>query len=337
MKSSATPKPQAPHKIKDTKIIIRGTDVEGRSTVNQYTLVKKLGEGTYGKVKLALKGEKEEKFAVKVIKKKALKKKREVVRDENGKIKYKDAFENVIREVNIMKKLNHPNLIKLHEIIDSNDSDKMYMVIDFAENGQIIEWDEDNSRFYHLRQNAHIEEDELRKMFRQIILGVEDLHRQGIIHRDIKPQNILEDKDGRIIVADLGVAAEVIDGNDIQTKTEGTYHFMCPESLNKNGNSTGYSGKAADVWALGISFFAFIYYKVPFNSENLMELFELIEKQPLEFPEDRPISSGLKDILNRMLEKNPRWRVKLDDLKNHEWLQIGQPAGIIREIEPISN
>jgi len=105
------------------------------------------------------------------------------------------------------------------------------------------------------------------------------VHNQGIIHRDIKPQNILEDKDGRIIVADLGVATYV-DSNDLQKKTEGTYHFMCPESLNKDGNSRGYSGKAADVWALGITFYAFAFYKAPFNSDNLMELFELIERQP---------------------------------------------------------
>jgi len=278
-------------------------------------------------VKLATKGEEEQKFAVKIIKKKALKKRREVIRDEFGKIKYKDAFENVQREVEIMKKLSHKNVIRMHEIIDSPDSDKMYIVLDYAERGQIIEWDEENAKFYHMHQNGYIDEEELKRMFRQMILGVENLHSQGIIHRDIKPQNILEDKDGRVIVADLGVAAYV-ESNDLQTKTEGTYHFMCPESLNKDGNSRGYSGKAADVWALGITFYAFAFYKVPFNSDNLLELFELIERQPLEFPDDRFISSGLKDVINRMLEKNPKWRAKLDDLKNHEWLQIGASSNM---------
>lgn len=104
------------------------------------------------------------------------------------------------------------------------------------------------------------------------------VHAKGIIHRDIKPQNILQDKSGRIILADLGVAA-IVDDGDIQTKTEGTYHFMCPESLNKDGSNPGYSGKAADVWALGITFFTFIYYKLPFNNENLMDLFDIIENK----------------------------------------------------------
>lgn len=165
-------------------------------------------------------------------------------------------------------------------------------MIDFADKGQIIEWDEENMKFYHMHQKkGYIDEHELRKMFKQMISGLENcnirkifansclVHNSGIIHRDIKPQNILEAQNGRIIIADLGVAATIEKG-DIQTKTEGTYHFMCPESLNKEGTNEGYSGKAADVWALGITFYAFIYYKLPFNSENLMELFELIEKQP---------------------------------------------------------
>jgi len=105
------------------------------------------------------------------------------------------------------------------------------------------------------------------------------VHSNGIIHRDIKPQNVLLDWKGTVKLADFGVST-IVDGSDLLTKSEGTYHFMAPECIGKDGVGTGYSGKGADIWALGVTFYAITFYKMPFFSENLMELFELIENKP---------------------------------------------------------
>jgi len=313
------------HQVTETTTIVKDHDVEGNKIVNQYTFEKLLGEGTYGKVKLVHKNSQDNKFAAKIIKKDVLKKRREMIRDERGRVKYKDAFENVLMEIAIMKKLNHPNIVKLYEVIDSSDSAKLYIIMDFAERGQIIEWDEDNSIFYNLSQKDYLEEDELRKIFAQIIQGLYYLHQNGIIHRDIKPQNILQSRNGTIKIADFGVSA-IVGEQDMMKKTEGTYHFMPPESVSQDQNPNGFSGKAADIWAMGISFFAFAFYKVPFLGNDPLELFEKIETQELEFPEDRIASEELKDLFRQILEKDPKKRATLETLKDHPWFRIGEGA-----------
>ena len=98
----------------------------------------------------------------------------------------------------------------------------------------------------------------------------------GIVHRDLKPQNILQAEDGTIKIADFGLA-NIFGDSDKLTKVEGTHHFMSPESLLSDQN--GYSGKIADIWALGVSFFAYTFYKPPFDGEDLVELFDNIKTQ----------------------------------------------------------
>jgi [calcium/calmodulin-dependent protein kinase] kinase len=102
------------------------------------------------------------------------------------------------------------------------------------------------------------------------------------VHRDIKPQNILFDDKGKAKLADFGVASFVTNDNDTLFKMEGTYNFMAPELVSKNGLGSGYSGRAADIWALGITFYSFVYYETPFKGDpaNAMELFDQIEKKP---------------------------------------------------------
>jgi len=306
------------HEVKETTTFLKTKDDEGRSMLNQYTFVRKLGEGAFGKVKLVFKGDEGKKYAVKIMKKEALKRKREILRDERGRVKYKTAFENVLKEVAIMKKVNHPNLIKLNEVIDSDDSVKMYMVMEYAEKGQIIEWDEDAQVFYNLSQKEYLNENQLRKIFAEVIQGLYYLHKNGIIHRDIKPQNILQTLDGTIKIADFGVA-DIVEGEDFIKKSEGTYHFMAPESVTTNQNPKGYSGKVADIWAMGVTFYAFAFYKVPFYGSDALELFENIENQELEFPEDVVVSDDLKNLLRSLLQKDPNNRPTLDEIMNHAW------------------
>ena len=136
------------------------------------------------------------------------------------------------------------------------------------------------------------------------------MHTNGIVHRDIKPQNILQGSDGITKIADFGVS-DIVGDKDTLTKTEGTYHFLAPECVTK-GDTKGYSGRAADVWALGVTFFAFTFLKAPFDGEDALQLFENIENDELRFPENRRISNELGDLMLRLLEKDPAKRITLE-------------------------
>ena len=119
--------------------------------INQYELIKLLGQGSFGKVKLCVRKllDREDKFAVKIFKKHILKRKKEVYRDEAGKLCFRNGIEDVLREIAVMKKLDHQNVIRLHEVINDAADDKIYLILDYAEKGQFIEWDEEKEKFYY--------------------------------------------------------------------------------------------------------------------------------------------------------------------------------------------
>mmetsp|Transcript_47516 Transcript_47516/g.54705 ORF Transcript_47516/g.54705 Transcript_47516/m.54705 type:complete len:377 (+) Transcript_47516:47-1177(+) len=311
--------------VKETTTVIRGKDNEGRSTVNQYTIVRALGEGSYGKVKLCMtsEGDQEEYFGLKIFKKNLLRRKREYISNPEGGMKIKTAWEDVLREIAIMKKLHHTNIIKLFEVIDDQEYDKLYMVMEFASKGQILEWNEDDLVFYiEEHEDDDYGEERIRRMLCDIFKGLGYLHKNGIIHRDIKPQNLLMDDHGNVRIADFGVAQLFETDDDSMSKTEGTYHFLPPECC--SAATTKFSGKAADVWAVGITMFALLFKKLPFYGENVWTIMEAIEKGELVIPNTRQISDGCRNLLSRLLEKDPDQRPTVEEVLTDPWLGIDQ-------------
>ena len=161
------------------KIFQRGiVKLGGKKFVNQYEFVKEIGKGSFGKVKLAVRRilDKEDYFAIKVFKKRVLRRKKEVYRDENGKVCFRNGLEDVLREIAVMKKLNHINVIRLHEVINDANDDKIFLVLDYAEKGQLIEWDDLNAKFYYLDQEMDnddfLEEEQLRDLARETVRGL---------------------------------------------------------------------------------------------------------------------------------------------------------------------
>lgn len=147
------------------------------------------------------------------------------------------------------------------------------------------------------------------------------VHKKGILHRDIKPLNILLTEDFTAKLSDFGVSIELESAdNDKMKGSEGTYHFMAPESLKSEGNEDGYSGKMADLWALGITLYCLTYLKLPFFDNSILILIQNIGNKEVEFFKSRTISEDLRNLISKMLEKNVKNRLNFDELTKNSWI-----------------
>uniref|UniRef100_A0A8C5RSC5 non-specific serine/threonine protein kinase n=1 Tax=Laticauda laticaudata TaxID=8630 RepID=A0A8C5RSC5_LATLA len=196
----------------------------------------------------------------------------------SGQMKPMAPLDRIYQEIAILKKLDHINIVKLIEVLDDPAEDNLYMVfvLLFTPNifRPVMEVPCDNP----------FSEEQAWLYFRDIVLGIEYLHYQKIIHRDIKPSNLLLGDDGHVKIADFGVSNQ-FEGSDAQlSSTAGTPAFMAPETISDSGKT--FSGKALDVWAMGITLFCFIYGKCPFIDEFILALHNKIKNKPVEFPEE---------------------------------------------------
>lgn len=283
------------------------------SQLNQYRLKGEIGLGSYGIVKLAYNEDDDSHYAMKILSKKKLMKRAgmfgRVPPPRDGKRKsITNPIEQVYREIAILKKLNHPNVVKLIEVLNDPDEDNLYMVFELLEKGPVVEIPTDNP----------LSEMQSWQYFRDVVLGIEYLHCQKIVHRDIKPSNLLLNDNGRVQISDFGVCNQFEGVDALLSDTAGTPAFVAPEALKENLST--YSGKALDIWQMGVTLYSFVYGQVPFHDENILNLYNKIKNDPLKFP-DRPIiSDNLKDLLRKMLEKEPEKRIKLSDIKTHVWV-----------------
>ncbi|CAD8055783.1 unnamed protein product [Paramecium sonneborni] len=310
-------------KIKETVNLRKSQTIEGEKKLNDYILKQVLGQGTFGKVRLAEKNL--QNYAIKILNKSRLKKQREYYTDSNGVVKIKNAFQNVAKEIAIMKKLRHPNIIRLYEIIDSPNSNKMYMVMEYAQNGQLIDWDEDLGQFVLTNQDFQITEDKLRLICRDIIKGIYQMHELGIVHRDLKPQNILFDLKFRAKICDFGVS-QIINGDTEHYGTNGTYLFLAPECF-ENGQ---FDRKAADIWAFGITIYSFAFLRVPFNGVEIQEIMDSILQNEIQYPNCR---MEFQNFLQKCLNKDPNQRASIKELARDPWINEGQQIQLNDEIE----
>eukprot|EP00546_Thalassionema_frauenfeldii_P015529 CAMPEP_0178930454 /NCGR_PEP_ID=MMETSP0786-20121207/21233_1 /TAXON_ID=186022 /ORGANISM="Thalassionema frauenfeldii, Strain CCMP 1798" /LENGTH=571 /DNA_ID=CAMNT_0020606961 /DNA_START=119 /DNA_END=1831 /DNA_ORIENTATION=+ len=300
-------------------------------------------------------------FAIKIFEKSLLKKKRtSMERDKTTrKMKIHTAFEQVEKEIALMKQMKHPNLVSLYEVIDSPESDLLYMIIEYMPLGEIMTYQDDGTFCRSETDNVdgyiaslgHFDEATAALFFVDILHGLAYLHRHRVCHRDLKPENILLDSRGIVKIADFGVAhffdTELEEGVPFDCRDDGEKTFLSAQDtetalamkklsdagmLDKtegtwcfwspemcSGGKTPFSGFAADMWAAGICLYIFVSGKLPFYSECPTDLFESIVEETPIFDE-MGFSDSLVDLLKTTMNKDPEGRAGVGDCLNHEFL-----------------
>ena len=264
-----------------------------KSNKGPYILGEKLGEGAFAKVRLATQIHIKEKCAVKILEKKLLESSRDIQR--------------LKKEIKILKKLRHKNIIQLYDIMESKRN--LYFVMEYCKNGEL---------FDYIVSKKRLKEQEACRFFQQIINGVEYLHNQGIIHRDLKPENLLLDDKFQIKISDFGLSTFFSKNNYLQTAC-GTPSYAPPEML--EGHE--YNGEATDVWSCGIILYAMLCGTLPFSESQEEIIVKKIKSHDYVIP--NYLSKDAKDLLNHILIINPKERYNIKQIQGHPWFNLIKP------------
>eukprot|EP00899_Mesostigma_viride_P022758 jgi/Mesvir1/3667/Mv14958-RA.1 len=297
--------------VKETSVIIYSKSAAGKKRVNEYTKIRKLGQGSYGKVVLYRNELTGQLVAMKVLNRHQLRR-RAFVKSGSSPL------EDCLREIAILKQLDHPKLVLIHEVIDDPNEDDFYLVLEYVSGGPIME---------ECNGGVPLSPDRARRCFRDVLLAVEYLHFQGVIHGDIKPENILVDDKGNCKLTDFGVSHLFTNGNDQLLRAPGTPAFTAPECC----SGLVYSGKPAEVWALGVTLYLLVFARYPFLGETAIHTYEKIVKEEPYIPDGT--DELLADLLRRMLCKDPEQRIQLPEVKVHLWV-VADLGPLLEPVQP---
>jgi len=282
-------KPQIQHyRIKDK------TEVE-----NKYIFGRKIGEGAFGTVSIVEDKISHLKWACKVVNK------------TKGSV---SSFEQLQQEINIMKQLNHPYVVKLHEVYET--PKKIYIIMENYDGGELVS---------KIREKSYCSEEDVRIIMSRLADAVAYLHEQGIVHRDLKPENILlstEDPEDmyNIKVMDFGLATCKDSGTMIENIC-GTPFYMAPEVV----DNLGYS-QQCDIWSIGIMMYLLL---VGYKKECEVLLHQMISNRKIEFPDKywKNISIGAKNLVENLLKFDPAQRITAKEILQHPWIH-GEENGV---------
>ncbi|XP_053544763.1 MAP/microtubule affinity-regulating kinase 4 isoform X2 [Bombina bombina] len=258
--------------------------------VGNYRLLRTIGKGNFAKVKLGRHVLTGREVAIKIIDKTQLN---------------PSSLQKLFREVRIMKGLNHPNIVKLFEVIETEKT--LYLVMEYASGGEV---------FDYLVSHGRMKEKEARAKFRQIVSAVHYCHQKNIVHRDLKAENLLLDSDANIKIADFGFSNEFTPGGKLDTFC-GSPPYAAPELF----QGKRYNGPEVDVWSLGVILYTLVSGSLPFDGQNLKELRERVLRGKYRVP--FYMSTDCESVLRRFLVLNPSKRCTLEQIMNDKWMNIG--------------
>ncbi|XP_039597995.1 MAP/microtubule affinity-regulating kinase 3a isoform X8 [Polypterus senegalus] len=258
--------------------------------IGNYRLLKTIGKGNFAKVKLARHILTGREVAIKIIDKTQLN---------------PTSLQKLFREVRIMKILNHPNIVKLFEVIETDKT--LYLVMEYASGGEV---------FDYLVAHGRMKEKEARSKFRQIVSAVQYCHQKYIVHRDLKAENLLLDADMNIKIADFGFSNEFTLGNKLDTFC-GSPPYAAPELF----QGKKYDGPEVDVWSLGVILYTLVSGSLPFDGQNLKELRERVLRGKYRIP--FYMSTDCENLLKRFLVLNPAKRGTLEQIMKDRWINAG--------------
>ncbi|CAL8345555.1 unnamed protein product [Merluccius merluccius] len=288
------------HRIDSTEVIYQPRRKRAK-LIGKYLMGDLLGEGSYGKVKEMLDSETLCRRAVKILKKKKLR------RIPNGEA-------NVKKEIQLLRRLQHKNVIQLVDVLYNEEKQKIYPCVCYCVCGMQEMLDSVPEKRFPVFQ-AH-------GYFCQLLDGLEYLHSQGIVHKDIKPGNLLLTTDGALKISDLGVAEALhpFAEDDTCRTSQGSPAFQPPEIA--NGLDT-FSGFKVDIWSAGVTLYNITTSLYPFEGDNIYKLFENIGKGGYSVPEE--CGPLLSDLLNGMLEYDPVKRFSIQHIRQHNWVRKKHP------------
>ncbi|KAF7759892.1 hypothetical protein Agabi119p4_11587 [Agaricus bisporus var. burnettii] len=263
-----------------------------------YLLLQTLGEGEFGKVKLGIHVEWGEEVAVKLIRR--------------GNVDNPLRLSKVEREIDVLRALKHPNIVRLYDVIET---DKYIgIILEYASGGEL---------FDHILAHRYLKEKDAARLFSQLISGVWYIHQKKIVHRDLKLENLLLDRNRNVIITDFGFANRFEHkADDLMQTSCGSPCYAAPELVISEGL---YVGSAVDIWSCGVILYAMLAGYLPFDDDpanpdgdNINLLYKYIVSTPLSFPEY--ISADARDLLSMMLVPDPSRRANLDGVMRHRWL-----------------
>ncbi|KAM3863494.1 serine/threonine-protein kinase BRSK1-like [Diretmus argenteus] len=259
--------------------------------VGPYRLEKTLGKGQTGLVKLGIHCITGQKVAIKIVNREKLS---------------ESVLMKVEREIAILKLIEHPHVLKLHDVYENNKY--LYLVLEHVSGGEL---------FDYLVKKGRLTPKEARKFFRQIISALDFCHSHSICHRDLKPENLLLDEKNNIRIADFGMASLQVGDSLLETSC-GSPHYACPEVI----RGEKYDGRRADVWSCGVILFALLVGALPFDHDNLRQLLEKVKSGVFHMPHFIP--PDCQALLKGMIEVNSDKRLTLEAIQKHSWYQGGR-------------
>ncbi|KAF9560325.1 Pkinase-domain-containing protein [Agrocybe pediades] len=303
-----------------------------------YLLLQTLGEGEFGKVKLGLHESWGEEVAVKLIRRGNL-----VSSGKDGKEGKQTESQGSVdvrmgkieREIEVLKSLKHPNIVRLYDVIET---DKYIgIILEYASGGEL---------FDHILAHRYLREKDAARLFSQLISGVWYIHQKKIVHRDLKLENLLLDRNRNVIITDFGFANRFEHkADDLMQTSCGSPCYAAPELVISEGL---YVGSAVDIWSCGVILYAMLAGYLPFDDDpanpdgdNINLLYKYIVSTPLSFPDY--ISAEARDLLSMMLVPDPSRRTTLDGVMRHVWLKAywgtlrtdGQPNAFGKTVEDL--